>query len=154
MIELLIIEAEKYKKHFKVNLCSAASICDIPYKTFLRYKKRMHEGKTIIEKTGRKTLPPLDLHLVKTEIRNLKHGRRRTAGTEALRHKYQGIVSRAALNEVIAEVRHDVNNSRRMHMTRIKWDCPHMVWSMDDFEYSDDKNKSFTHQVQDFDFKI
>ena len=90
VIELLIKEAEKYKKHFKVNLCLAAAICDIPYKAFLRYKKRMHEGKTIIEKTGRKTMPPLDLHLVKTEIHNLKHSRKRTAGTKVLRDKYPG----------------------------------------------------------------
>ena len=51
--------------------------------------------------------------------------------------------------ETVHKTLHDVNNGRRLHMIRIKWDCPHMVWSMDYFEYSDDKNKSFTHQVQD-----
>lgn len=149
MIELLIKEAENSKKHFKVNLCSAAAICDIPYKTFLRYKKRMNEGKTIIEKRGRKTLPPLDLHLVKTEIHNMKHGRKRTAGTEVLRDKYHGIISRAELNALIAEVREDVKAGRRLHMTRIQWDCPHMVWSMDDFEYPCKGITFYVHQVQD-----
>ncbi len=34
-------------------------------------------------------------------------------------------------------------------MTRIKWHCPHMVWSMDDYEYIEDGIKFYIHQVQD-----
>jgi transposase InsO family protein len=109
----------------------------------------MHEGQTIIEKRGRKALPPMDYQQVRTEIRNLKHGKKRTAGTEALRDKYRGIISRSKLNELIAEVREEIKTKRSENMTHITWMCPHMVWSMDDFQYIFKGIKFYVHQVQD-----
>lgn len=109
----------------------------------------MHEGKTIIEKRGRKTLPPMDHYQVRKEIHNLKHGEKRTAGTEALKEKYHGIISRSELNRLISEVREEVKKGRRDNMTHITWDCPHMVWSMDDFMFPFKGIVFYVHQVQD-----
>ena len=148
MIKILLREAEKCKENFKINLCEAADICGISYSTFYRYRLRMKKGEDIVQKRGRKTLPPFEQGLLKLEIEGLKHGRKRSAGTGELRTKYKGIVSRRKLNQLIREVRKECVLGKRQSMVRIEWHCPHMVWSMDDFEYKHE-TKSHIDQVHD-----
>jgi hypothetical protein len=50
---------------------------------------------------------------------------------------------------LIREVREEIKRGRREHGEHINWDCPHMVWSMDDFEYVFKRIKFYVHQVQD-----
>ena len=150
LIEILVRKAEKCTESFSLSLLEAANICEIPYSTFCRYRLRMHKNECIIRKRGRKPLPQMvDYYQLELEIRELKHGKKRTAGTGKLREKYKGIIPRRELNRLINEVRQEIIRGRRQKMTRIKWHCPHMVWSMDDFEYIEDGVKSYVHQVQD-----
>lgn len=150
LIEILIRKAEKCTESFNLSLLEAANICGIPYSTFCRYRQRMNRNENIIRKRGRKPLPRMvDYYQLKLEIGELKHGKKRTAGTGKLREKYKGIIPRRELNRLINEVRQEIILGRRQNMTRIKWHCPHMVWSMDDYEYIEDGIKFYVHQVQD-----
>ena len=149
VIEVLIREAEKCKENFDLNLYQAAYICGISYPTMCRYRQRMNKGEKPVNQRGRKALPPMDHNKLRLEIHELKHGRKRTAGTEKLREKYRGIISRQKLNDLINEVRMEIVSGRNQYMTRIKWHCPHMVWSMDDFEYIYKEIKFYVHQMQD-----
>jgi hypothetical protein len=63
------------------------------------------------------------------------NGSESSSGTGELHEKYRGMVSRERLDELIREVREEIKRGRREHVEHISWDCPHMVWSMDDFEY-------------------
>lgn len=92
---------------------------------------------------------PVDPLQLREDIRELKHGRKRTAGTGELYGKYRGMVSRERLDELIREVREEIKRGRREHVEHISWDCPHMVWSIDDFEYVFKGIKFYVHQVQD-----
>lgn len=150
LIEILVRKAEKCTESFNLSLLQAADICEIPYSTFCRYRQRMNRNENIIRKRGRKPLPRMvDYYQLKLELGELKHGKKRTAGTGKLREKYKGIIPRRELNRLINEVRKEILLGRRQKMTRIKWHCPHMVWSMDDYEYIEDGVKFYVHQVQD-----
>lgn len=141
--------AEKYKDGFKIDLYQAARICGISYQSFWRYRQRLRAGEDPVQVVGRKPLPPIDYRQVKLELHQLNHGRKRSAGTGEIREKYSGIVSREKLDKLINEVRTEIQTGRQAHMTRIEWDCPHMVWSMDDFEYECKGINFYDHQVQD-----
>jgi len=149
VIEVLIRKAEKYKKDFNFNLYQAAYICGFSYPSMCRYRQRMNKGEKPVNQRGRKALPAIDHEQLKLEIHELKHRRKRTAGTGKMHRKYRGIVSRRELNKLINEVRQEILLGRSQHMTRIKWHCPHMVWSMDDFEYEYKGIKFYVHQIQD-----
>lgn len=86
LIEILIRKAEKCTESFNLSLLEAANICGIPYSTFCRYRQRMNRNENIIRKRGRKPLPRMvDYYQLKLEIGELKHGKKRTAGTGKLR---------------------------------------------------------------------
>jgi hypothetical protein len=146
---VIVEEARKYRDNFKINLYQAARICGISYKSLWRYHQRLEAGEAPIQVVGRKPLPPIDYSHVKLELHKLDHGRKRCSGTGQIREKYDGIISRKKLDKLITEVRMEIITGRQSHMTRIKWDCPHMVWSMDDFEYIYKEIKFYVHQVQD-----
>lgn len=148
-MEILLKEAEKCKEDFKINLSEAADICGISCSAFYRYRQRLKKDEPIIRKRGRKALPRFEQGLLKLEIAGLKHGRKRSAGTEKLREKYNGFVPRRTMNRLVREVRREVILERYNNMTRIQWDCPHMVWSMDDFESYFWRNKFHVNQVHD-----
>ena len=152
MIKTLLKEIRKCKENFKINLCEAADICGISYSTLYRYSMRMKKGEDIIQKRGRKPLPPFEQGLLKLEIAGLKHCKKRTAGTKKLHKEYDGIISRRMFNQVTKEVRKECILGRRQAMTMIQWHCPHMVWSMDDFEFKH-KTKSYIDQVHDLSSK-
>ena len=148
----LLKEIEKCKENFKINLCVAADICGISCSTLYRYRMRMKKGEDIIQKRGRKPLPPFEQGLLKLEITKLKHGKKRTVGTKKLQEEHSGIVPRQIVNNATREVRKECILGRRQGMTMIQWHCPHMVWSMDDFEFRH-QIKFYVNQLRDLSSK-
>ena len=151
-MKTLLKEVKKCKENFKINLCVAADICGISCSTLYRYNMRMEKGEDIIQKRGRKPLPPFEQGLLKLEIAGLKHGKKRTAGTKELYKKYDGIFSYRILNRATREIRKEYVSRKRQSMIMIQWHCPHMVWSMDDFEFRH-QIKSHVDQVHDLSSK-
>jgi hypothetical protein len=105
----------------------------------------------MIGKPGIQKPEPLDATVLDTEIRDLKHGSKRTAGTGELYRKRCKQISRRELHAMVRLMRQELNSDTRAYMRRIEWTKAGMVWAMDDTEYarSEDKKKVFLHQVQD-----
>ncbi len=148
-IRLLVDEAINFKIDCDIYLYKAAAIMGVRYQTLWRYKRKIESAQDPVEKRGPKTAQTIDLFQLQEEIRNLKHGKKRTAGTGELHEIYHGQISRESLNELIHEIRDELKRGRREHAEQIIWDCPHMIWSMDDFEYVFKGIKFYVHQIQD-----
>jgi transposase InsO family protein len=145
--------ARQYKENFRVDIATAARICGISYQSFWRYNRRLEAGEKPLEVVGRKPLPPIDHQEVRRDIEKLKHCNKRSLGSGEVLEKYDGIISRKKLEQMIAEVRRELKKGRRNNMFRIEWNCPHMVWSMDDFMYEYKGITFYVHQVQDLSSK-
>ena len=145
----MVEEARHYKENFNINLETVARICGISYQSLWRYHQRLEAGEEPIQVLGRRPLPPIDFQKLRFEIHEQQHCRKRTMGTGEVRRKHKGKVSRKFLDKMIAEVRKEVVSSKQEHMSKIEWNCPHMVWSMDDFEYVYKGIKFHVHQVRD-----
>ena len=142
-------KARQYKENFKVDIATAAWICGFSYQSFWRYNQRLEAGEKPLEVVGRKPLIPIDHQEVRRDIEKLKHRNKRSLGSGKVREKYQGVIPRKKIDEMIAEVRRELASGRRNSMFRIEWNCPHMVWSMDDFQYKYKGIIFYVHQVQD-----
>ncbi len=109
----------------------------IPCATVLRWRARAQAGQPLIEPAGPKKSTPLDTEALKKKILQLRHGRRRTAGTTALMEELKDEVSRRRFQEMVAEERQNRIND----MKRIQWLKPGTAWSLDTTEYGPDKTK-------------
>jgi len=109
----------------------------IPCATVLRWKARAKAGEPLLEPAGPKKDTPPDLQTLQQKIRDLRHGRRRTAGTAALLEELKDEVSRRRLQELVAEER----QNRLNEMKRIQWLKPGVAWSQDTTQYGPQKMK-------------
>jgi hypothetical protein len=109
----------------------------LPCATVLRWKSRARAGEPLIEAAGPKKSAPLDAETLKQKIQELRHGRRRTAGTTALIEELKDEVSRRRFQEMVAEER----QNRMNDMKRIYWLKPGAAWSLDTTEYGPEKMK-------------
>jgi hypothetical protein len=109
----------------------------IPCATVLRWRARAQAGQPLVEPAGPKKNVPLDSEAIKKKIQELRHGRRRTAGTTALLEDLKDEISRRRFQELVAEERQNQLNN----MKRIDWLKPGTAWSLDTTEYGPDKIK-------------
>jgi transposase InsO family protein len=130
-------------------LLTASEITGIPYSSLMRYRKRLEAGELPLKTPGPAPVAPPDMNEVIKELRGLRHGKRRTKGTEHMRVKYLGRIPRRELYELIDHIRREINREHNDIMERIRWNTPGSVWSMDDAEYVFSGQKYYIHQVQD-----
>jgi hypothetical protein len=149
VIKILVEEALQRSENGNMLLYQAASIMGVSFQSFYRYRKNIDEGNDAVGKRGRKLIPRMDHTQLKHEIHSLQHGSKRSAGSSDLYFRYKGLISRDEFNQIVKEVREEVNKGRREQLIMVNWECPHMVWSMDDFEYKFKGIKHYVHQVQD-----
>jgi transposase InsO family protein len=134
MIPRILERLDQARREFTwTELCQGL----LPCATVLRWKSRARAGEPLIEAAGPKKNTPLDTAAIQKKIRELHHGRRRTAGTTALMADLQDEVSRRRFQEMVAEER----QNRMKDMKRIYWLKPGTAWSLDTTEYGPDKTK-------------
>src|SRR3974390_2587217 len=109
----------------------------IPCATVLRWRARAQAGLPLVEPPGPKKNAPLDAEALQNKIRELEHGRRRTAGTTALLEELKDEISRRRFQEMVAEER----QNQLTNMKRIQWLKPGTAWSLDTTEYGPDKTR-------------
>src|SRR5437660_120874 len=80
---------------------------------------------------------PLAGQLLRHQIQQLPHRRRRTAGTSALHQQWSEFISRRDFQELVAQER----QNRIADMKRIQWLKPGVAWSLDTTEYGLEKIK-------------
>lgn len=132
MIPRLLERLEKARPDFTwPELCERL----LPGSTVLRWRARAQAGRPVLEKPGPRKKEPLDRPRLGQQIRDLPHGRCRTAGTTALYAQWQHSVSRRELQHSIAQERQN-----RIHtMKRIQWLKPGAAWGMDTTAYGADQ---------------
>jgi len=100
-----------------------------------RWRRRVRENGVLIKRPGPKKVDPFDPSVLDTEIRLLDHGVKRSAGTTDLYQRYRFSLSRRELGQMVERVRQDLESDRRVHLRRIDWLTPGVVWAMDGTEY-------------------
>ena len=81
---------EKAKAKFTLSYACLANQVGLSYRTLMRWKRRLGEGKNEVEKRGPKKVRPLNLKELNARIRDLNHGAQRSSGTGRLHGAYAG----------------------------------------------------------------
>jgi hypothetical protein len=124
---------EEAKTKFSLSYACCATHVGLSYRTLMRWKRRLADGKDAVEKRGPKMVEPLDLNALKKQIRNSDHGRKRSRGTGRLREAYTDSISRRELNELVRQVRSDTAPAP----CQVVWLKPDLSWAIDRLEYRD-----------------
>jgi len=107
----------------------------VAYSSFKRWRSRAANDQQVIARPGPKKVEPLDLEALREELRVMRHGRKRTAGTGALYQRYRDQISRRDLQRLVEEERRDRNRERNRIYNQVNWKVARLVWAMDDTEY-------------------
>lgn len=128
--------------------CSREGVCTA---SFFQWRKRQRQGDAPVLRPGPAKVEALDLDALREEVRTLRHGRRRTAGTGALYQKHRGQVSRRDLHRIVQEERDRKKDERNRIVHQVHWKQPGLIWATDDSEYQPDTRypKAYLHLVQD-----
>lgn len=123
----------------------------VNYASFMRWRGRCGAGEEPVSRPGPQKVEPLDLDALREQVRTMRHGRRRTAGTGELYEQYRDRISRRDLNQVVREARDFKRRERDTIYHKVTWRMPRLIWALDDTEYQPDKNypKAYLHNVQD-----
>ena len=121
------------------------------YRRLLRWRQRTGTGAPALVPPGPKKTGPLPLEAVRAEVAALRHHQRRSEGTVAVYHRYQGVISRRELARLVAEERGKQEQTRRRLHRRVVWHVPNVAWAIDATERGRDRlgRKLFVHAVQD-----
>lgn len=113
-------------------LCASMGV---QYHRFRRWQKRMAENQRLYTSPGPKKTEPFNFADLQGDIKDLKHGIYRTAGTKVLHGKYRFSLSRRELNNLVMSVREEKRLTERRNLTRVTWSVPGMVWATDGTKY-------------------
>jgi hypothetical protein len=144
-------KAREIKNHAGLTYPAVCKAFGLDYSSFSRWLDRYKKERPVFGKPGPKKIKPFELDKLQQEVRELKHGKKRTAKTGHLYQKYAEFISRRDFMHIVSMARLDVNLDHKMNMRRIEWRAPCLVWSMDDTEIGRDLNgnKLFEHMVMD-----
>ena len=123
---------EAAKTTFSLSYTCLANQVGLSYRTLMRWKQRIADGRDAVGKRGPKKVEPLDLAALKKKIRDLDHGRKRSRGTGRLHDAHTDSISRRELNELVRQVRSDGNDP-----CQVDWLRTDLSWAMDGLEYRD-----------------
>jgi hypothetical protein len=123
---------ETVKTTFSMSYTGLANQVGLSYRTLMRWKQRLANGKNAIGKRGPKTVRPLNLSELNKEIRDLDHGPKRTRDTGRLHDAYAESVSRRELNELVRTARIESNGRRQARTCHVSWLRPNLAWAIDD----------------------
>jgi hypothetical protein len=123
----------------------------LPYSTWQRWRRRAHNGHSLLAQPGPKKLGPLPFEKLRAEVELLRHGLHRTRGTTRLYQENKNSVSRRKLAEIVRKERHVHKDHHRRKWKRITWKEPNLAWGIDATEYGRDQfgRKLFIVVTQD-----
>jgi hypothetical protein len=123
---------ETVKTSHGLSYAGLAREAGVSLRSLLRWKGRLAGGGEAVGKRGPRKVRPLDLGELTGRIRGLDHGRKRSRGTVSLYGAYAGSISRRDLDEMVGQVRRDVNRQRAENTHRVSWLRPNLAWALDD----------------------
>ena len=110
---------ETVKTKFSVPYASLADQVGLRYRTLMRWKRRLANGKDPVGKRGPKKVRPLNLGELKKKIRDLNHGAKRSRGTGRLHGAYADSISRRELNDLVRAARSESNDRRQAEVCHV-----------------------------------
>ncbi len=121
------------------------------YRRLRRWQVRAESGQPVLRRPGPPKAGPLPLTQLRQEIAELRHGAKRSTGTVALHARYQSVISRRDLAQLVAAERVAWNLARRQRGQRVQWHEPDIAWGIDATERGADRTgrKLMVHVVQD-----
>ncbi len=126
---------EKMKEQTRMPYEAICRTLHLSLGNFNRWRHRIRRDKVLINRPGPKKVESFDPSALDVEIRLLSHARKRSAGTTELYHRHRFGLSRRELAQMVEHVRQDLKSDRRVHIRRIEWLTPGVVWAMDGTEY-------------------
>jgi transposase InsO family protein len=99
--------------------------------TFYRWTARLRNAESFVQTPGPKKNVSLNLESLLTEVRQMKHVRRRSFGTTDLYAARRAEISRRQLQKLVKAERCQRNAQKRAHLKRITWRVPGLTWAMD-----------------------
>ncbi|HET7100858.1 MAG TPA: DDE-type integrase/transposase/recombinase [Terriglobia bacterium] len=115
----------------RTGLSRRALLAGLPRSTIQRWRSRQRAGAELLQKPGPKKSHAPDWPALLTSIKDLSHGRERTAGTTALWNGHCDAISRRDFQQLVQQER----DHRLLMMPRIYWLQPGTAWSIDATEY-------------------
>lgn len=106
--------------------------------TLLRWMSRYEQGEEVWKSPGPGKAERPDMSKLHDQIEELAHGKKRMAGTGELYLEHKEEISRRKLAELVESVRRELQDESIIAQTRIKWECPGLVWAMDEVEWRDE----------------
>lgn len=137
---------------FQVSLKKICEQCKIAVSTFHRWRNRIDSSKSPVEVPGPKQLgPPINLDLLRSEMLDLNHCKKRTHGSGDLYEKYSDSISRRDFARLLEEIRDDVKHQRFSMQCIVESFVPGAIWIMDATCVGRNKygKKEYLHTVQD-----
>ena len=128
---------ETVRTKFSMSYGNLADQVGLSYRTLMRWKGRLANGKEAVGKRGPKKVHPLNLNELKASIRDLDHGAQRSRDTGRLYSSYADRISRRELNDLVRKARNVENQRRRSETCRVSWLRPNLAWAIDDCRKND-----------------
>jgi hypothetical protein len=136
---------EAVKSRYAVAAAPLVAAAGLSAPSYKRWKRRMCCGKDPVEKPGAKKVARIDLKKLKHQIADLRHGRKRTAGTVRVYLANGHGISRRQFNEMVRQVRDAHNRSKSASLCRVRWLYPDLAWALDGAQY----RPCHIHNLQD-----
>jgi hypothetical protein len=130
----MVTTIESIKSEYGVPAESLVEMTGLPLASYMRWKRRLHNGEEPVKKPGPKRTQPIDLNDLKRRIDALPHGKKRSVGTGPLYLENCHGISRREFNELVQEVRYDTNRQKRAAQCQVVWLHPDLAWAIDGFE--------------------
>ena len=122
---------KKFSELLKISCLKLCKGLELSYSTLMRWLGRFVKGRALNVKPGPAKTEPFDINMIKQEVLDLNHHRKRTSGTGLLYEQYRDYISRRDIYQLVCENRKEQNNN----MTRIIWHTPGLVWALDEAEF-------------------
>lgn len=123
---------ETIRTKFSLTYAGVSEQTGLSYRTLMRWKSRVADGRVGVEKRGPKKVQPLNLDELNEKIQRLDHGRKRSRGAGRLHREYTGAISRRELSEMVCQVRSETKRKRTVETCHVSWLRPNLAWAFDD----------------------
>ena len=126
---------ETLKSRYGVDQASLAAVAGISASSYKRYKRRIGCGDVPVKKPGVKKVAPIDLQELEQQIKDLDHGKKRSAGTGRLYLANSHGVSRREFNAMVRQARSAHNRESTLALCRVRWLRPDLAWALDGMQF-------------------
>ena len=132
---------------------SYAQLClevGVSYPSLMRWRERYGRGLAPLSFPGPRKVEPMELERIRTELGELAHGRKRTAGTGELYERYRNQISRRQLRLLVDQARQACRDEEESGSRRVYWHEPRLIWAIDDIHLGYcDELKVWGNQIRD-----